>query len=200
MDSKFNLENESFDITNELWLRKKIEQLTGFTYTVEKNPEKYEIDLQIYHYVFTQRWCEKRKKNIQDHTKTLVACVEVETAKEWKGPIIPPNWYEYSIPKRKIYEFDDHLNEWTGPRSDLNKKYYFKLNADRTNAFCQRMDLIQHFPESKRNKGTYHDDFFSIPREQHYKLQWGIENIINYILNDCSNPRELEKENAEVSS
>ena len=169
--SGFDLSKESFDIKNELIIRKILEHKTPWYIEFNKNDNIYEYDLVYY------KWIRKEKL-----TKTLIGYVEIEYCERWQEENLPSFWYEASFLKRKIYEFNWNNKSWNGPKKNHEKTIYAKFNCAYTNCFAVKIqDLIQFGEGSKRNKDfSYKEAFIKLEWNSPY-LTIGLENSVKMI-------------------
>ena len=167
----FNLSNESYDIKNELIIRKILEYETPWYIEFNKNDNIYEYDLVYY------KWIQKEKL-----TKTLIGYVEIEYCERWRDEEPPSFWYEASFLKRKIYNFNWNDKSWNKPKNNHEITIYAKFSYDYTNCFAMKIkDLIEFGEESKRSKDfSYNEAFVKLEWESPY-LTRGLKNSIKMI-------------------
>ena len=164
--SDFDLSKESFDIKNELIIRKILEYETPWNIEFNKNDNIYEYDLVYF------KWLQKEKL-----TKTLIGYIEIEYCENWKEEEHPSYWFEASFLKRKIYDFNWNSKSWDEPKKNHEKTIYAKFNYYYTNCFAVKIrDLIGFGEESKRSENFSYNEAF-------IKLEWGSPYLTNGLKN-----------------
>jgi hypothetical protein len=150
----FDLSQQSFDIKNELIVRKKLEKNTSWDIEFNKNDNPFEYDLVYY------KWLHHGERL----SKTLIGYVEIEYCFQWTGDPIPNKFYEASFLKRKIYKWVN--DDWGDPKENYEKTIYLKFNREYTNCFSATIsDLIENGYLSQRSDGSYHNTFIALSWE-----------------------------------
>lgn len=166
--TEFNLKTQSYKITNELIVRKILENNTPHQYMFVKNDNKYDYDIEFFKYLLSEK----------DYSKLRLGFVEIENKSDggW-------GWPRISFLKRKIYKWD--RDKWS---EELIIKdipiYYLKFNHDFSDCFCANTKNIFKFGnESKRSDGSRCGSFIELPWDDNNIIH-GIKNCVNYILNN----------------
>lgn len=167
----FDLSTQNYEITDELKIRKILENNTDHKWIFDKNDNKYEYDLKAWKY------------NIYEdgkYEKIFKGYIEIEVGNGWEEDW--PDWYKYvSFLKRKIYNFDWDRNEWTNTKENIDKTFYLKFNNKRTDCLCLLIDdiLIYGNPSKRdREHDKYRQSFIEVEIKD---VIWGIKNCIEYI-------------------
>lgn len=175
----FDLTKESYEIKDELLIRKILEKNTSYNWVFDKNDNKYEYDLKAWRYELYEDGT---------HDKIFKGFIEVEVGTGWVNEW-PKNYYCVSFLMRKIFNFDRNINEFTNKKNDSDKTFYLKFNTSLNNCFCLLMsDIIQLGKPSNRNSknNIYKNSFFEVDKNN---VIWGIENCLTYINNILTSPR-----------
>ncbi len=182
--------NVSYDITDELIIRKILEKSSNYKYEFSKNENVYGCDLKMYMY----------EPNGNEWSRSLVGMIEVEKALTWKGKNIPENWYCISFLKRKLFKYNWSGYEFMDVPKYNDLTFYLKFNKDYSNCFCQRMDVIVD-----KGKDSYRNTFDSYILESNYNgsywevnkefVVFGINECIEFITNELKNHKATQQLN-----
>ncbi len=173
------LANQSFDIIDELQIRKILERHSDWQYVFDKNDDPYAYDLTAWRY-------NVRKDG---HDKTFLGFIEIEVGCGWEAEW-PSYYHEVSFLKRKIYVFDWKLNVWKGPKDDIDKTFYLKFNAIHDDCFCKNIQAVYDTGTiSSRGDGSYRDAYIVLPMES---VTWGIRECVEYIQTGLSKLKETK--------
>lgn len=168
----------SYNIKNELLIRKKLEQITPFNIEFNQNySDKYGYDLECYKHV--------ENNSTEGYEKKFMCFIEVEYGKTWIDFDLPVKW-EVSFLQRKVREYNYDSKKYENKLKDNgNKTIYLKVNSDLTNCYFNKIDFIyRNGLQSKRNQGNRLDSFLVLERNQ---VNFGWEKLKNYIVNYCNN-------------
>lgn len=170
------LEKQSYQIKDELEIRKVLEEHTDWQFEFTKN-SKFAYDLHI------TQWSDEPSG--PDDCDT-VGFVELERSrsdkpKSWVTGDIPDGWYYYSFLERKVREYDYTLCRWGGLKDDYNRTVYLKFNHALNNCFAAPIAVIYRDGErTKRSDGH--------PKRTTLKLGFGhpevcvgIDECVSYI-------------------
>lgn len=169
----------SYDIKDELKIRKILENNNSFEYEFRKNDDKYGYDIEVYEYILINN----------EWNRKLLGYIEVERALKWiEENSFPENWYRISLLKRKLFKFDRSKNIFTNEPKYNEITFYLKFNTNYTNCFCERMDkLIEKGKDSNRRTNEldlYYGSYWEVEKTE---VIVGIKNCIDYITKEIYN-------------
>lgn len=171
----FDLNGESYNIKDELQIRKILETHTKYNYIFDKNTDKYGYDIKSYRYTISDNG---------DYYKDFLGFIEIERSLRWKTFDIPSNWHHISFLKRKIFQADKENRCFLTTPKFNEKTFYLKFNRDLTNCFIQSMNyIIKHGQESPRNGKNkklswYYDNYLELDLDE---VIYGIVNCLKFI-------------------
>ena len=165
---EFNLSNQSYEIKDELKIRKILEYNTDYKFMFVKNDDPYAYDMMAFRYDIFENG---------KYDKNFLGFVEIE--RKWNSGWIT-NWSEISFLKRKICKWENNI--WKNePKENIDKTYYLKFNNDYTDCFCALIkDIWNNGYDSYRSDGSYNGTFIVLPKESIY-IKYGIKDSIKYI-------------------
>lgn len=168
-----NLDEQSYDIKDELEIRKLLEEHTEWDLEFTKN-EKYSYDLRLY------QWDEDPTG---PDSRTLFGYVELERADRdgWLMGGIPDNWVYYSFLERKIRDYDYTLECWGGLKQHYRRTIYLKFNHVYDNCFAAPVATIFHDGFiTGRSDGSPTNTYRALPMN-HPHVHVGIESVVTFI-------------------
>lgn len=188
------LDKESYEIKDELKIRKALEGETDWQLEFTKN-SKFDYDLRVFVWDDNPRGPE---------SKNLLGFIEVErTSKtsDWITGDIPDSWWYYSFLERKIRQYDHRFtgrSAWGDPIEDYQRTVYLKFNHSMDNCFMAPITTIYHDgthtkrsdwsrTNTYRKLSFYHpdvtvglDESLSAIQEYLIRQQNGQESILSY--------------------
>lgn len=190
-----HLSDASYEIVDELQIRKKLEERTDWRFEFTKQT-KYGYDLELY------RWPDDSDR---PGDRELIGYFELERAdnrnpKSWVTGNIPDGWYFYSILKRKVYSWSkthgacrnegcSHQNvEWGPPKKQSHRAIFLKFNHKMDNCFAVPMPVV--IEDGKPTKRSVECDPKNSYRRlplNHEDVRVGVDNVVGFIdsfLND----------------
>jgi len=148
----------SYDIEDEIRLRKELEKKTGELTEISKNPDQYGYDLVYY------LW-----RRVDGEMKKIpYGFVELEQYEGdgWEGENLPENWTCYSFLKRKIYKYNWNDEKWLDDLKDnAERAVYLKVNSGFSDCFATSMSTIARngFPiENRGDISSYKQAFLGL--------------------------------------
>jgi len=177
----FKLDNQDYDITPELKVRKILEKETQNIPKLEfdgNSKDQYGYDLKVFFW-----------KNLEkEPQKQPLGYVEVEHTDNYifVNDEKPKNWPEISFLKRKVYkpvrDRDNNFEEWKNtPKNNYKDTLYLKLDSSYTSCFCASIeDIFDYGEESYRSKGEdYNGDYLGLDKKY---VSFGIDKSVKRIL------------------
>lgn len=181
----FDIDDQSYEVVDELKIRKLLEAGTNWSFEFRKN-DKYDYDLQLY------RWDEAPDSPTD---KELAGYVEIErsaASSDWQTGPIPEHWPVLRVPRRKV-DRHGYNQEWFGPKDDIERTVYLKFNHRVDECFAvplldvREFGEVDYWPPDARGRM---DTFYSIDAESDI-LTWGIEDSITRITDYLSLDHKL---------
>lgn len=181
-------EEQSFEIQDELQIRKLIEDKTGWQFELTKN-SRYDYDLQLFN------WGED-PDNPED--RDLIGYVEVEVAGDdsaWQTGEFPDYWPTVNLLARKIYQSrgSGPALRWGALKDNYHRTVYLKFCNDLSNCFAVAIDeahrAVQNgtgFMDTIYPDDPYHHTFAKLEPEDS-ALYWGIDDCVAFITEHLTN-------------
>jgi len=170
------LEDQAYEIKDELKIRKTLEAHTAWQFEFTKN-DQYAYDLRI------TEW--DRRPRTPDDNQTL-GFVELERSrrdksKSWITGDIPDSWPFLSFLKRKVRKYDHQRGNWRGLKDDHQRTVYLKFNHAMDNCFAAPVEAIHRDgSETKHSDGSYNNSYLSLD-EHHPDVYVGVEDCVAFI-------------------
>lgn len=171
----FNLDEQQYEIKDELKIRGILESRTDWSYEFTKN-SKYDYDLQLF------RW-NRPPEGPED--RILAGYVEIERTNkrsDWQSGDIPDYWPELRFLRRKID--DGHPPTWGGPKEDFDKTLYLKFNYEIDNCFVAAISDIREHGETTQwpdnEPETRKNTYYALPKDSEV-ISFGIDTAILHI-------------------
>lgn len=185
----FKLNEQTFDIRNELKIRKILEKNTDWHIEFNENYDNpYEYDLSYFYH-------KENTKTETGYEKQFRGYIELEVHHNWKTKSIPSYWREPSFLKRKCYKWDYENNKWSNEhKNNYDKTVYLKFNNNLTYCFVLSIpNIIEkgHIIDYRGDPDDYHEAFIGVDKD---KIYWGIDNCIEYINNFMEEKMDKEVE------
>jgi hypothetical protein len=164
------LQSTTYEIVDELQIRKRLEAETEWRYEFTKGA-KYGYDLKLY------RWSETPDGPSDRH---LFGYVELERATGWQKGAIPDGWHYYSFLRRKVHEFEG-VGRWGDLKPNAERAVYLKFNRELDNCFVAPIKAIDEWgEETKRSDGRRENTYLKLPFD-HPTVSVGINDAVSYI-------------------
>lgn len=183
----FNLDEQSYEIIDELKIRKEIETQTDWSYEFTKGGT-YDYDLEIH------RWPKEPDSQEDRH---LFGYLELERAdhkqnESWISGDLPDSWSFLSFLQRKIYQWESDCATYENgdsvggfSRETLKPEYrravYLKYNHTMDNCFAAPIPtIVKDGSGTPWSDGTYNWSFLSLPKD-HKQVAVGPEECVELI-------------------
>jgi hypothetical protein len=160
----------SFDIPDELKVRKLLESMLKYDIELQKNKDKFGYDIHVFRY------------NTKTNEKHPIGYIELEVSDTWVNDY-PRHWKTYSFLARKVIKFDRDKNEFTKELKDnWERTVYLITNKEMSDMICQSIQSISKlkFYYCKVKERYYNDCFFRV-RKGSKKIICGKDNCANFI-------------------
>jgi hypothetical protein len=170
----FELDNQSYDIEDELKVRKILEENTNWTFEFTKN-SKYAPDLQLHD------WGDEPSEPAD---RNLTGFVEIERTSEesdWQTGDIPDNWNTVNFLKRKVLQWDRQNEEWGGLKPGFGQTVYLKFNHRFDNCFAASLERILHDGTEYTHRGGGKNWEFYRLHPDHGSVSYGIHDCVKFI-------------------
>lgn len=165
-----HLDSTSYDIVDELQIRKRLEAETGWRYEFTKGA-KYGYDLKLY------RWTDAPDGPDDRH---LFGYVELERADGWRTGDIPDGWDYYSFLRRKVNEFNG-VGRWGETKENADRAVYLKFNRELDNCFVVPISAIDlRGEETKRSDGRRQNTYLKLDFDDP-TVTLGVDDAVAYI-------------------
>lgn len=170
------LEDQSYEIKNELEIRKKLEAETDWQFQFEKNG-KFAYDLEI------TGWDDEPRSTEDSH---VLGYVELERAradkpKSWITGDIPNDWPYLSFLQRKVRKYDYEESRWGGLKDDFRRTVYLKFNHGLTNCFAAPIEAIyKDGTRTKKSDGTAENTYLALNKD-HNDVYKQIDGCVGFI-------------------
>ena len=160
----------TFDIDNELRIRKKLESMLKYDIELQKNDDKYSFDFCVFRY------------NTKTNNKYLLGFIEVETSDTWIDEW-PSFWKYHSFLARKVFKFDYLNKRFTKTLKDeWMRTIYLIVNHNLTDMFCQSLKVISTFKLQYSNvKNNEYNDYYLRINKNNKKIIHGDLNCKEFI-------------------
>jgi len=175
-DFSDDLDSQSYEIKDELKIRKVLEQHTEWNFVFNKNTE-YQYDLAI------TEWGSEPT----DHSDNeVIGYVELERSRRdkkhsWVTGEIPNTWYYLSFLQRKVRDYDHRRNCWQGLKDDYNRTVYLKFNHALDNCFSAPIEAIHLDGEAtKMSDGSYNNTYLKLDSD-HPDVRHGVKDSVEFI-------------------
>lgn len=167
------LDQQSYDIKDELKMRKQLEAHTDWEFEFTKN-DTYAYDMRVYEWDAQPRTPDDR---------TVFGYIELERAKKsgWCTGDVPDNWIYLSFLERKIRDYDYKHGRWSGLKENYRQTVYLKFSHALDNCFVAPVASIHRDGwQTKRSTGTPTNTYRALQFE-HPDVRFGIENAVTFI-------------------
>lgn len=170
------LEKQSYEIQDELKIRKILEAHTDWQFEFTKN-SKFEYDLRI------TQWDDE--PDSEDDNRVL-GYVELERArkdkpKSWITGDIPDSWVFLSFLKRKVRQFDKVTQSWRGIKEDYDRTVYLKFNHALDNCFVAPIESIYHDGQkTKLSDGSRTNSYLALDMD-HPHVRYGVAECVSFV-------------------
>lgn len=170
----FELDQQSYEIENELRVRKILEEKTDWMFEFTKN-SKYAPDLQLHD------WGDC-PESPEDRGLTGYIEIEVTSAEsDWQTGAVPESWTTINFLKRKVREFDYRTRRWGGLKENARQTVYLKFNHELDNCFAAPVERVYHDGrEQSWNDGGPNWEFFCLS-PTHESITYGIHDSVRFI-------------------
>lgn len=168
-----DLDKESYEIKDELEMRKQLEAETDWEFEFTKN-DTYAYDMRVY------EWDDEPSS---PDDRTIFGYIELERAKKtgWCTGDIPDKWVYLTFLERKIRDYDHGCGRWDGLKEDYRKTMYLKFNHALDNCFVAPIASIHRDGwETRRSTGTPTDTYRAIQFD-HPDVRYGITDAVTFI-------------------
>lgn len=176
IDLTEGLEDQSYEIKDELKMREILEEHTDWQTQFAKN-EDYAYDLKI------SQWSDKPRS---DDDKSMVGYVELERSRRdkelsWVTGDIPDGWHFLSFLQRKVREFDYESGQWCGLKDNHSQTVYLKFNHALDNCFAAPITAIHRDGvRTKMSDGTPENTYLKLDKT-HNEVCFGITECVEFI-------------------
>jgi hypothetical protein len=170
------LDDQSYEIQDELRMRKKLENQTDWQFEFRKN-DKYDYDLEV------TEWDEEAASG-DDH-QTL-GYVELERSRNdksasWISGDIPDCWVFLSFLKRKVRRYNRRTESWGGPKKNHDKTVYLKFSHRLDNCFAVPIESIHRDgTPTPRSDGSRQNSYLKLDSD-HPDVHHGISDCVEFI-------------------
>jgi adenylate kinase family enzyme len=175
-DFSDDLDEQSYEIKDELEMRKVLEQHTDWMFVFNKH-EQYAYDMRI------KQWHDEPETGEDNHT---LGFVELERSRRdkkhsWITGDIPESWPYLSFLKRKIQKYDHDRGSWLGLKENHRKTIYLKFNHAQDNCFAAPVQSIfRDGVETKASDGSFNNSYLELSKK-HPDVHVGIQNCVSFI-------------------
>lgn len=176
MSLDHDLGKQSYEIKDELKIRKVLEKHTDWQFEFTKN-DKFDYDLRI------TEWNDEPEGPSDNR---ILGYVELERSRRdkecsWITGDIPDSWYFYSFLERKVLNYDRVMQTWDGLKEHYNRTVYLKFNHALDNCFAAPITAIyRDGTRTKRSDGTRTNTYRKL-RFGHPEVAVGIQDSIELI-------------------
>jgi len=170
------LEKQSYEIKDELQIRKVLEAQTDWQFEFTKN-DKFAYDLKI------RQWSDEPQSN---EDRDVIGYVELERSradkdKSWITGDVPGGWYYLSFLQRKVRKFDYQTRRWCGLKDGYDRTVYLKFNHALDNCFAAPIPAIHRDGErTKRSDGTPENTYLALDQD-HNEVRVGPAECVEFI-------------------
>lgn len=170
------LDKQSYQIKDELQIRKTLEAHTDWKFEFTKN-DKYAYDLEV------TGWADPPQS---DTDNKVIGYVELERSRKdnqhsWITGDIPESWYYLSFLQRKVREYDYRLRKWRGLKDNYHQTVYLKFNHALDNCFAAPITAIHRDGnQTKRSDGSPQNTYLALS-SGHPEVHIGIRDCVSFI-------------------
>ena len=170
------LDKQSYEIQDELKIRKILERHTDWQFEFTKN-DKFAYDLRI------TEWDDEPAS---DTDNRVLGYVELERARKdkpssWITGDIPDSWVFLSFLKRKVRRFDHATQSWRGIKEEYDRTVYLKFNHALDNCFAASIESIHRYGQpTPRSDGSRTGSYLSLDMD-HADVHYGIDGCVTFI-------------------
>jgi hypothetical protein len=170
------LDKQSYEIQDELKIRKILENHTDWQFEFTKN-DKFAYDLRI------TEWDDEPAS---DSDNRVLGYVELERARKdkptsWITGDIPDSWVFLSFLKRKVRRFDHNTQSWRGIKQDYDRTVYLKFNHALDNCFAAPIESIYlHGETTPYSDGSRTGSYLSLEMD-HPDVHYGIDECVSFV-------------------
>jgi len=170
------LDKQSYQIEDELKIRKTLEAHTDWQFEFTKNG-KYAYDLEV------TGWADSPQS---DTDNQVIGYVEIERSRNdkehsWVTGDIPDSWYYLSFLQRKVRKYDYRLEKWCGLKDHYDQTVYLKFNHALNNCFVAPITAIHRDGNrTKRSDGSPQNTYLAL-NHGHSKVHIGINDCVAFI-------------------
>lgn len=174
--------NWSYDIDNELKIRKELENMLNYDIELQKTEDKYSWDISCFRY------------NIKTNKKTLLGYIELEQSDTWIDEY-PLFWKYHSFLARKVFKFNWDKNIFTSElKNGWGRTVYLIVNNNLTDMICQDIKTISTLKFSYcKVKDRYYNDCYLRINKNNKIIISGKNNCKNFIKDFFEKQRKLEE-------
>lgn len=160
----------SYDIPDELKVRKKIETMLNYDIELQKNDNIYDWDMKLFRY------------NVKTNKKTPIGYIELEISDNWVDNY-PSYWKYYSFLARKVFRYDWNQNQFTRElKENWKNTVYLISNHEMSDMICQSIEALSKlYFYHKEVTGRYYNDCFLRVRRGSKKIIRGVDNCSLFI-------------------
>lgn len=166
----------SYDIENEIRLRKELEKRTNELTEISKNSNQYGYDLVYY------LW--RRKDGEMEKIPYGYVELEQYEGDGWENRGLPEHWIFYSFLKRKVYKYDWNNERWLDElKNNARRAIYLKFNDKFSNCFAASMNTIARdgfLIEYRGEPSSYKQAFLGLAFSNS-EVHRGWKNVIPFI-------------------
>jgi len=176
------LEDQSYEIKDELKIRKTLEAHTDWHFEFTKN-DQYAYDLRI------TEW--HRRPRSPDDNQTL-GFVELERSRadkehSWITGDIPESWKFYSFLMRKVRKWNRRNRRFDGLKDEFRRTVYLKFNHAMDNCFAASIaDIHQNGQKTPYSDGTKDNTYLALDLDDP-AVRVGVEDCVSFIESYLSN-------------
>jgi len=171
-----DLDDVSYEIKDELKIRKVLEKHTDWEFEFSKN-DKYQYDLTIY------QWDDEPQTR---DDQEVIGYVELERCrrdkeKSWVMGAVPDEWYYLSFLQRKVRKYDWDTQSWEGLKQHYDRTVYLKFNHAMTHCFAAPIEVIyRDGAQTKRSDGGYNSTYLKLDKD-HVDVKHGIQTCVEFV-------------------
>jgi len=170
----FNLNEQEYNIEDELKVRRILEEQTEWNYEFTKN-SKYAPDLQLHNWGPTPE---------RPDDRNLTGLMEIEVTSEksdWQSGDIPDSFTTINFLKRKIRVYDYKKQMWCDVKTGFRNTLYLKFNHQLDNCFVAPVERIYHDGSPFKWKGGGPNWEFYRLHPDHDSITYGIHDSVRFI-------------------
>lgn len=174
-DFSTELDNQSYEIQDELQIRKVLEQHTDWRFEFTKN-DKHAYDIRI------TEWDEDAAGPDDNQVLGYVELERASDGSDWLTGAVPEEeWVYYSFLKRKVHQFNYKNEIWDGLKENYERTIYVKFNHAIDNCFAAAVTTIhQDGYETKYSDGSPENSYIAL-NLGHPGVHTGISDSMEFI-------------------